>query len=66
MFDLIIRGGQVVSPQEVGNMDVGVRGERIVAVASPGTLGAEARRVIDARGKIVMPGGIAQLFHRRS
>ena len=43
MLDLVIRGGQVVTPQGVGAWDVGVEGERIVAVAAPGTLPREVR-----------------------
>ena len=58
MLDLVIRGGQVVTPQGVGAWDVGVEGERIVAVAAPGTLPQEAGRVVDAMGKLVIPGGI--------
>lgn len=42
MLDLVIRGGQVVTPQGVGAWDVGLEGERIVAVAVPGTLPREA------------------------
>jgi dihydropyrimidinase len=63
MFDLIIKGGQVVTPQAVGAMDVGVQGEKIVAVGWPGTLAADAARVIDATGKIVIPGGIEPHAH---
>jgi dihydropyrimidinase len=63
MLDLIIKGGQVVTPQAVGEMDVGIQGEKIVAVGWPGTLSAEAGRVIDARGKIVIPGGIEPHAH---
>ena len=36
MLDMLIKGGQVVTPSGVGNWDVGVQGERIVAVALPG------------------------------
>src|SRR5712691_3312533 len=63
MLDLIIRGGQVVTPQAVGEMDVGIQGEKIVAVGWPGTLAAEAGRIIEARGKIVIPGGIEPHAH---
>ncbi len=45
MLDLIIRGGQVATPAGVGNWDVAVQGERIVAVAEPGTLDAEAAKM---------------------
>jgi dihydropyrimidinase len=63
MLDLVIRGGQVVTPQSVGEMDIGIQGEKIVAVGWPGTLSAETGRVIDARGKIVIPGGIEPHAH---
>ena len=53
MLDLIIRGGRVVTPEGAGEMEVGIQGEQIAFVASPGTLDVEARRIIDASGKIV-------------
>lgn len=63
MLDLVIRGGQVVTPQAVGEMDVGIQGEKIVAVGYPGTLATGAGREIDARGKLVIPGGIEPHAH---
>ena len=63
MIDLIIRGGQVVAPWGVGVWDVAVSGEKIVAVAECGTLPPDAGRVIDATGKIVVPGGIEPHAH---
>src|SRR5499433_1297994 len=63
MLDLVIKSGQVVTPQAVGEMDVGIQGEKIVAVGWPGTLSTEAGRTIDARGKIVIPGGIEPHAH---
>ena len=63
MLDLVIKGGQVVTPQAVGEMDVGIQGEKIVAIGWSGTLAAEAGRVIDASGKIVIPGGIEPHAH---
>jgi dihydropyrimidinase len=62
MLDLVIRGGEVVTPQGVGRWDVGVHGERIAAVALP-EAGLQAGRVIDATGKIVVPGGIEPHTH---
>ena len=38
MLDLIIRGGDVVTPQGVARCDVAIKGETIAAVAAPGTL----------------------------
>jgi dihydropyrimidinase len=63
MLDLLIRGGLVVTPEDMGERDVGVEGGRIAAVAWPGTLPVEAGRVIDARGKVVLPGGIEPHAH---
>jgi dihydropyrimidinase len=64
MLDLLIRGGDVVTPQGVVRCDVAVAGETIAAVAAPDTLPAQdAQRVIDAGGRIVMPGGIDPHVH---
>ena len=63
MLDLIIRGGQVVTPEAVGEADLGIKGEKIVAIAAPNTLSTEGARVIDAPGKIVVPGGIEPHAH---
>ena len=38
MFDLIIRGGDVVTPEGVVRCDVAVAGETIAAIATPGAL----------------------------
>jgi dihydropyrimidinase len=63
MLDLIVRGGQVVTPQGVGAWDIGIEGERIAAVAHPGTLPVASARVLDASGLIVVPGGIDPHTH---
>ena len=64
MFDLVIRSDRVVTPAGVGACDVAIQGEKIVAVAASGTFGTDsASRLIDATGKIVMPGGIDPHVH---
>ena len=63
MLDCVVKGGQVVTPQAVGEMDVGIQGEKIVAVGWAGTLSEQATQVIDASGKIVIPGGIEPHAH---
>jgi dihydropyrimidinase len=63
MFDLMIRGGDMVTPHGVARGDVAVNGETIAAIAAAGTLPVEARRTIDAAGHIVMPGGIDPHVH---
>ena len=64
MVDLVIRGDMVVTPQGVGAFDILVKGETIAAMAQPGSLPIpEGARVIDATGKIVIPGGIDPHVH---
>jgi len=63
-LDTIIRGGDVVTPQGVVACDVAIAGETIAALTAPNALPAESvGRVIDARGRIVMPGGIDPHVH---
>jgi dihydropyrimidinase len=62
-MSLLIRGGTVVSPSGATPADVLVEGEKISALAGPGSAtsvawGASADRVIDASGLYVLPGGI--------
>src|SRR5262249_48170626 len=64
MFDLMIRGGDVVTPEGVVRCDVAVVGETIAEIATSGTLSADAaKHVIDATAHIVMPGGIDPHVH---
>lgn len=60
-FDVVIENGRVVDGTGAAwfHGDVGIRGDRIARVAPPGALHtAEARRRIDARGRVVAPGFI--------
>src|SRR5689334_6784475 len=59
-YDLLIRGGRVATTSDVFEADVAISGETIVAVGRglPG-----ARREIDARGKLVLPGGVDSHAH---
>src|SRR5579872_240772 len=63
MYDLLIVGGTVVTPTAADACDVAVDGETITAVAPAGSLGSEAKRVIDATGCYVIPGGIDPHVH---
>ena len=65
MHDLLIVNGTVVSPEGEQALDVAVSGETIAAVGPPGSLGSEARKVIDARGCLVIPGGVDPHVHWR-
>ena len=59
-FDLVIRGGTVATAGGVVRCDVGVRGERIAALAERLP---EGRRTVDASGKLLLPGGIDAHCH---
>lgn len=59
-FDLVIRGGDVVTAIDRMTADVGIRGGRITALGE--TLG-KGEREIDASGKLVLPGGVDSHCH---
>lgn len=64
MIDTLIRGDRVVTVNGTGAYDVAIEGQRIAAVAAAGTFNErDAGRVIDARGKLVIPGGIDPHMH---
>ena len=55
-MSLLIKNGQVVSPERISIVDIFIVGETIAAIGS--NLMKHADRVIDATGKYVIPGGI--------
>src|SRR5260370_9266591 len=59
-YDLVIRGGRVATVSDVFEADVAISGETIVAVGRGLPAG---RREIDARGKLVLPGGVDSHAH---
>lgn len=62
-FDLVLRGGEVATPNGVERLDVGVRGSRIAAL---GLLGSDqAAETIDATGLTILPGVIDTQVHFR-
>ena len=64
MLDLLIRGDRVATVNGAGAWDIGIQGEKIAAIASAGSLrDSDAHRVVDARGKVVIPGGIDPHIH---
>ena len=60
MFDIIIRGGTVVTASDRSRCDIGVRDGKIVAMADNLQ---NAGKIIDASGKLVLPGGIDAHCH---
>ncbi|MET4353935.1 dihydropyrimidinase [Bradyrhizobium sp. RT9b] len=59
-YDLIIRGGRVATTTDVFEADVAISGEAIAAI---GRGLSAAKREIDARGKLVLPGGVDSHAH---
>lgn len=59
--DIIIKNGKVVTGGDVIEADIAIDGEKILAVGNLGELKAD--KTIDAKGKIVIPGGIDTHSH---
>jgi len=59
-YDLVIRGGAVITEQAVVRADVGIVGEQIAAIGIDLPAGTSE---IDARGRLVMPGGVDSHTH---
>tara|TARA_R110000868_G_scaffold27681_8_gene104785 strand:+ start:11279 stop:12619 length:1341 start_codon:yes stop_codon:yes gene_type:complete len=62
-YDLILRGGTVVTPGGETRTDIGVRGERIVSIGD--LTGASAGETYDATGLHILPGVIDSQVHFR-
>src|SRR6185436_20729608 len=58
-FDLVIRGGTVVSAEKTILADVGIKDGKIAEVKT----GLSGQSVLDAKGKLVMPGGVDSHCH---
>mgnify|MGYP003647312920 FL=1 len=62
-FDLILRGGTVVTPGGEARVDIGVKGERIVEIGD--LTAASAGEIYDAGGLHILPGVIDSQVHFR-
>ena len=62
-FDLILRGGTVVTPGGEARLDIGVKGERIVEIGDLSA--ASADEIYDAGGLHILPGVIDSQVHFR-
>lgn len=65
MLDLLVKNGLTYVDGVFKKCDVGIKDGKIACVAECGILG-EAKRVIEAEGKYVIPGGIDTHVHIRS
>ncbi len=59
-YDLLIRGGTVVSAHDMAVADIAVSAGRVVAV---GAINGSARETVDAGGLLIMPGGVDTHVH---
>ena len=64
VYDLILQGGHVICPASGidGVMDVAIAGGKIAQVSKT-VIPSSARQLIDARGKLVLPGMIDTHAH---
>ena len=58
-FDLVVRGGTIVTASDTFEADIGINDGRITALG----LGLDGRETIEAEGKLVMPGGVDSHCH---
>ena len=59
-FDTVIRHGTVATASDSFKADVGIRDGRIVAIGEALT---DATEIVDAKGRLVLPGGIDSHVH---
>jgi dihydropyrimidinase len=60
MYELTVRNGTIATATDTFRADIGVAGGRIAAI---GTDLAPGRRDLDARGRLVLPGGVDSHCH---
>jgi dihydropyrimidinase len=60
-MNLLIKSGTVVTPSETAQMDILVDGEKIAAVGAD--LPSNGAQVVDASGKLILPGGVDVHVH---
>src|SRR5258708_8311625 len=58
-YDLVITGGTVVTPADMFRSDIAIKDGRIQAIG----LGLAGTRTLDAKGMLVMPGGVDTHCH---
>ncbi len=60
IFDTIIRGGTIATASDTFACDIGIKGGRTTALGD--NLG-DAKEIVDATGKLILPGGIDSHVH---
>lgn len=60
-FDMIVKGGTLVTASDTFKADLGIKAGKIVEMALD--LGSDASEIVDASGKYVFPGGVDPHTH---
>ncbi|MGN0476782.1 MAG: dihydropyrimidinase [Ruminococcus sp.] len=60
-MDLIIKNGTIITPTQTYKADIGVENEKIVAIAD--NLEDTSAKIVDATGKLILPGAIDAHTH---
>src|SRR5438046_9196364 len=61
-YDLVINNGKLVIPPDIISSSIGVKGEKIAAIATD-LSGVPAKTTIDAKGNYVLPGVVDPETH---
>src|SRR5258708_18933350 len=63
-FDLVIKGGEVLDPRQKlrAQRDIGIR-NAVIAALEPDIADARAKQLLDAKGKLVLPGLVDMHAH---
>lgn len=60
-MSIIIKSGTIITASEIYEADIQIKGEKIIAIGQG--LGDPSAEVIDAQGKLIMPGGVDPHTH---
>ena len=66
-MNILIKNGHIIDPanQVDGKLDLLVSGGKVAKLGTPGTVPADGAEVLDAAGKLVVPGLIDLHVHLR-
>ena len=66
-YDLLLKGGTVVLPDKIVNVDIGIKGEKIETIGDLSSCSTDccADNVIDCKGLHILPGVIDTQVHFR-
>ena len=62
MIDVLVKGSGVAAGGSVQQADLAIRDRRIAGIVRRGLI-SEARRTVDAEGRLVLPGMVYSRFH---